>query len=162
MYSQGIVLVSAALSLAALSNWTAVLEPKSGSTLEGSASVASINLDSIRATVQVTAAVPGTTYKWHVHRGTCNALGEIYGKGESYPTITAGKDGVAGATVGLAAPPPVKGDYSVNVHSAIDMTSVACGNLKPADVPDPPKGNAEAEPAPSGTEPPKPPPAPDR
>jgi len=112
--------------------WTAVLTPTPGSKVSGSAVIESVGRDSIRASIRLSGAAPGSELPWHIHSGACGAKGQILGAGAAYPSLKAGQDGSAGTTVTLPMAAPASGEHSVTVHkSKTDMAPAACGALKP-------------------------------
>jgi hypothetical protein len=85
------------------------------------------------AHVDISNAVPGGKYPWHVHRGQCGSDQGIFGPADAYKPLKVEDDGKASSTATLQVATPKTGEYFVNVHaSARNMkTIVACGNLAP-------------------------------
>jgi hypothetical protein len=110
--------------------WTATLQPGSGSSISGSATVEPAGGQS-KATVTLTGGSPNTTYPWHVHAGACGGNGKVVGPATAYTPIKTDAYGGGKVTVTLPFAAPDSGSYYVNVHkSATDMgTIVSCGNL---------------------------------
>jgi superoxide dismutase, Cu-Zn family len=83
------------------------------------------------ATVTVTNAAPGSVLPWHVHTGTCEKSGGIYGPPQAYTPVHIGADGAGTVSVKLPFTLPSSGTYVVNVHRSVDdlPTIVACGKL---------------------------------
>lgn len=75
----------------------------------------------------------GVTHPWHVHIGTCEKGGGVWGGGANYKPIVmdAKGDGETKAII-AAMPVPETGSYYVNIHeSSASMSKiVACGDLK--------------------------------
>lgn len=121
------------LAVAAVTRWSATLEPKADSKISGKATVEAVGTDSSRASIQISGGKAGSEYPWHIHNGACGAgaPGAIVGNPTAYPVLTAGPDGNASASVVLPGAPMTSGDYSVTVHrSKTDKTPASCGTLK--------------------------------
>lgn len=147
MFSKTLAIAATLSVSAALTNWTAVLTGVDGSPVAGTAVVAAVTPDSLRASVRVTGAQAGAEYPWMVHRGTCGANGAVFGNVEQYPNIQVGQDGTGQATALLAMAVPAEGDYSVHVHkSTTDLALIACGTLKPVSPSDTPTDTLERKP----------------
>lgn len=85
------------------------------------------------ADVSISGSEPGSSHPWHVHEGTCDTGGGIYGPAGSYTILEVDGDGSAETTAtiidsGLNA----DDDYHINVHLSSDEmgTIVACGDLE--------------------------------
>lgn len=83
-------------------------------------------------TTRVTGLQPGGHHPWHLHEGTCETGGPIYGAREAYSPLHVGNDGTAEGTARLV---DLKLNearkYHVNIHlSASNMgTIIACGDV---------------------------------
>ncbi|HEY5944382.1 MAG TPA: hypothetical protein VIV40_02780 [Kofleriaceae bacterium] len=85
---------------------------------------------SFAVTTEITNAIAGNSYPWHVHFGTCAATGAIVGA-MVYPELVVAADGRAAASATVTAPLAAATPYSVNVHISADnlATIIACGDL---------------------------------
>jgi hypothetical protein len=85
------------------------------------------------AQVDVSNAVPGGQFPWHVHRGQCGSDQGILGPPDAYPPLKVEGNGRASATAKLPIAFPKTGNFFVNVHASSKnmKTIVACGNLAP-------------------------------
>ena len=141
-----------ALSIAGLVSsprWTATLAPKGDSKVTGTATVegaASATVDTAKmkdmdhgkmAATKVSISVKGLDgtgqHAWHMHRGSCSAVGAVIGSEASYPALQAGADGSAEATANLTMAPPTSGSYLVAVHSGTtgESDTISSGDLRP-------------------------------
>lgn len=112
--------------------WTAMLQPTGGSGLSGTAVVEAFPPDSIRASIQIAGAKPGTGLVWQIQAGGCEGEGPILGDRSEYPTLKAGTDGHASATVTVKARLSGAGEYSVRVGKrSSEPAPAACGRLNP-------------------------------
>ena len=86
-----------------------------------------------RAFVSIQNAVPGGEHPWHVHLGQCGNDQGIFGAAGAYEPLRVGSGGQAQETTVLQVPPPVVGQYFINVHASRNnmQTTIACGNLAP-------------------------------
>ncbi len=115
--------------------WTTTLEPRGGTNVRGTASVAAgATSGTTTAAVSITGAPKGGTHPWHVHVGTCAASGAIVGAADAYTPLKADDNGAANSSATLNVATPTTGEYHVNVHlSPTEMgTIVSCGDLKMA------------------------------
>jgi hypothetical protein len=89
--------------------------------------------DRTAAQVDISNAVPGGEFPWHVHRGQCGSDQGILGPPDAYPPLKVGGDGRASAIARLPIAFPKTGNFHVNVHASSKnmKTIVACGNLAP-------------------------------
>jgi len=116
--------------------WTTTLEPKGGTEVRGTASVApGASAGTMMVEIAINGAPKGGTHPWHVHAGKCSDSGApIVGPPSDYYPLQADAGGTATAmaTVNVAA--PSSGDYHVNVHLSPTETGtiVSCGDLKMA------------------------------
>ena len=84
------------------------------------------------ATIRLTGLQPGAHHPWHIHEGTCETGGPIYGDPNAYTPLHVGNEGSAEGTarlINLKLNEARK--YHANVHlSASNMgTIIACGNV---------------------------------
>jgi hypothetical protein len=72
------------------------------------------------------------THPWHIHKGSCEKPGGVWGGGASYKPIVADAKGDGESKTTIAMAVPDTGSYYVNVHeSATNMgKQIACGDLK--------------------------------
>lgn len=137
-------LVFAALGVAALSvadrEWKATISGRNGSELTGSAEVDARGNDSTRIELQLKNGGSEKSYLWHIHRGSCDAGGEIFGMAALYPEARTSDGGSVNLDVVLNLAPPSEGSYSIHVHGkpAVSDTAkvgptLACGDLKKSD-----------------------------
>jgi hypothetical protein len=86
-----------------------------------------------RAYIEISNAIPGGRYPWHIHQGQCGSARDILGPADSYGILQVGKDGRASRSVTLPAAMPRTGSYMVDVHAASNnlRTIISCGNLAP-------------------------------
>jgi hypothetical protein len=89
--------------------------------------------DRTAAQVNISNAVPGGQFPWHVHRGQCGSDQGIFGPADAYPPLKVEDNGRASATAKLEVAFPKTGNFFVNVHASPKnmKTIVACGNLAP-------------------------------
>jgi hypothetical protein len=89
--------------------------------------------DRTAAQVDISNAVPGGQFPWHVHRGQCGSDQGILGPADAYPPLKVEGDGRASAIARLPMAFPKTGNFFVNVHASSKnmKTIVACGNLAP-------------------------------
>jgi hypothetical protein len=83
-------------------------------------------------TIRLTGLVPGGHHPWHIHEGTCETGGPIYGDPNAYSLLHVGNDGSVEGTarlVNLKLNEARK--YHANVHlSASNLgTIIACGDI---------------------------------
>ncbi|MEO8448908.1 MAG: hypothetical protein ABI647_03900 [Gemmatimonadota bacterium] len=140
-----------ALSIAGLASsprWTATLGPQGDSKVTGTATVeaaASSMADTAKmkdmdhskmAGTKVWISVKGLDgtgqHAWHMHRGTCAAVGAVVGTDSSYPVLQPGADGSAEGTASLSMAAPTSGSYLVAVHSGPtgESSTISCGELR--------------------------------
>lgn len=132
MVAKVVLAVLAAAGVGALKVWTADIDPKGASGVDGTARVESVGADSILATVNLTDAKAHATHTWAIHSGKCSAIGAMHGMQSAYPTIMADSNGKGMAT-GRLHMTMGSGDHSVVVHGATAGSVDACGDLKPAE-----------------------------
>jgi hypothetical protein len=93
---------------------------------------ASVEGDNTTTTIRVSGLPPRAHMPWHIHEGTCETGGPIWGDPNAYAPLHVGDDGTAEGTARLV---NIKLNearkYHANVHaSATNMgTIVACGNV---------------------------------
>lgn len=142
-----------AIAIGASTKWTAALDSKDGSQVAGTAtvepfasgpgpmpvadsnSVRSVPAapDSARALISLKGSAKGL-HPWHIHAGTCGAIGSVVGTMANYPLITIGQDGWGTAQAVVAG--LGSGDHVVAVHSGTSNTAtIACGKLRPSPAP---------------------------
>lgn len=112
--------------------WVADIVGTSTYPISGAASVViADDAQSFTATIEITGGVPGSTYPWHVHFGSCGEGGGIVG-GDAYPALDVGPDGTAATNTIVLYALDVTAPYSVNVHlSPSDLpTIIGCGDLR--------------------------------
>lgn len=111
--------------------WSAVLSGAPGfEGVAGSASATS-DADETSVSVAISGAAPGAAHPWHIHIGTCETDGPIFGDMTAYPDLQVGPNGTASGQATLDLGLAANVAYFVNVHlSQQDLaTIVACGNL---------------------------------
>lgn len=112
--------------------WTATIVGNNPYPISGSASVVlAEDGASFTATIAIERGVPGSTYPWHVHFGTCGDGGGIVGPG-AYPELVVAADGTAATNTIVLQALDTTAPYSVNVHlSPSDLpTIIGCGDLR--------------------------------
>lgn len=126
--------LSAIVAIGASTKWTAALDPKGGSQVTGTATVEPLAAaDSARASLSLKGR-PDGLHAWHIHAGTCGAIGAVVGTMANYPLVTIGQDGWGTAQAVIAS--LGSGDHVVVVHSGAPNTAtIACGKLRPSPVP---------------------------
>ncbi|MCU0647026.1 MAG: hypothetical protein MUF00_03485 [Gemmatimonadaceae bacterium] len=84
------------------------------------------------ATVEFEGDTPSVTRPWHVHIGSCDKGGGVFGGGIAYKPVVVDDKGHGISSAALTIAAPDTGSYYVNIHeSAANMrTIVACGDLK--------------------------------
>lgn len=131
------LLLAAAWGSSAVPSWTAQLYPVGGSGVSGKASLEATGPDSVKVWISVAGAKAGQ-YPWHVHSGECGKEGPPVGNAAQYPLINVPAGGTGAIEAKIAFNPPAGTTYSVNVHrSAKDLTVIACGGLRPAEMEQP-------------------------
>jgi hypothetical protein len=112
-------------------NWSSTLSPQNNSGISGTVKVQSRAAGS-RIEVHIMGAASGSTYPWHVHRGSCGNDKGIVGGAEAYKPLQVGTDGMATAEETISVALNEDETYFVNVHkSATELsTIVSCGSLK--------------------------------
>lgn len=114
--------------------WNAQLAPTPASkapNIGGYALMGGAEAGKTRVQVNLSRAQSGVEMPWHLHRGSCGNDQGIVGDPAKYLPLATASDGSATGVAVLDVPVPTDGEYMVNVHaSALDMTVVACGNLK--------------------------------
>jgi hypothetical protein len=112
-------------------NWSSTLSPQNNSGISGTAKVESRAAGS-NVTVHIMGAAAGSTYPWHVHRGTCGNDKGIVGGADSYKALQTGADGMATGEETITVALNEDETYFVNVHkSSTELsTIVSCGQLK--------------------------------
>ena len=116
--------------------WTAILRPVEDKGPKGSAT-AEVGANTTRVTLELSGAKPGSTLPWHIHSGSCNAMGKVWGEPSMYPPLEIGAQGAASGAVTLPVVLPSNGEFAVSVHrSPEDMAPVACGALLQVPMPD--------------------------
>ncbi|MGQ0703204.1 MAG: hypothetical protein ACT4PM_08750 [Gemmatimonadales bacterium] len=123
--------VLAVAGVGALKVWTADLDPKGGSRLDGTARVETVGPDSLAATVNLEGAGSYATHTWGIHSGKCSAIGVMHGMQSAYPAVKADSagNGMATARIKMSLG---GGDHSVVVHGPAAGSVEACGDLKPS------------------------------
>ncbi len=111
--------------------WTADLQSRGGSGIEGTATALS-DQDGTRATLEASGGAAGEAHPWHIHRGACGSGGDIVGDPDAYPLLSVGGRGEASADADLAVILTPGEDYHVNVHQSRERLGeiVACGQLR--------------------------------
>jgi hypothetical protein len=92
----------------------------------------SVDAGNSTATVRLTGLRPGSHLPWHIHEGTCETGGPIYGDANAYAPLHVGDDGTAEGTarlINLKLNEARK--YHVNVHASPSNmgTIIACGDV---------------------------------
>ncbi len=88
--------------------------------------------DNTVTTIVLSGLTPGRQHPWHLHEGTCETGGPIFGHPDAYTPLQVGNDGRAEGTarlVNLKLNEARK--YHANVHLSADNlgTIIACGNV---------------------------------
>ena len=129
----GLLAVTSSAAFASLRfmDYTATITGKDGAAIHGSA-MAKTDAKTTEVEVKLMGDAAGSVRPWHIHVGSCEKAGGVFGGGRSYTPITIDDkgDGTSKATVPVALPDT--GTYYVNIHeSAANMGKiVACGDLK--------------------------------
>ena len=81
--------------------------------------------------VKLTGDVAGSTRPWHVHVGSCQKAGPIYGDAKAYAVLRISAKGAADGKATLRFSLPDSGYYYVNIHESVANMGkiVACGDL---------------------------------
>jgi len=84
-----------------------------------------------RVRVVISGDTPGALRPWHLHAGTCGAVGPIVGPENSYARIRINARGNGVAVIELPIPFPESGALFVNVHESLKAMDhiVTCGQL---------------------------------
>jgi hypothetical protein len=88
--------------------------------------------DHTTTTITLSGLTPGGHHPWHIHEGTCETGGPIWGDQNAYAPLHVGNDGRAEGTARLLNLKLNEAKkYHANVHaSASNMaTIIACGNV---------------------------------
>lgn len=110
--------------------WTATLQPMSGSSASGSATITA-QPSRTQAEVSISGAPPNDLLPWHVHSGQCASSGPVVGQAHRYTFLTTDASGSGRLTVGLGADAMPGGPLYADVHrSRGDQTVIACGDLR--------------------------------
>ena len=110
--------------------WTATLDAKGGSGINGTARAESVPHDSTSATVNVKGAAPNSSLTWGLHSGKCAALGAMLGAG--YAALQTDSTGAGSASTTVALEMHGDKDYSAVIHGSAAGSVAACGTFKPA------------------------------
>lgn len=126
-----VVSSSLAYGLALRMDYTATITGKDGAAIHGSAAVKSADAKT-DVEVKLMGDVAGSVRPWHIHMGSCEKSGGVFGGGRSYTPITIDGKGDGTSKVTLAVALPDTGSFYVNIHeSSANMSKiVACGDLK--------------------------------
>lgn len=74
----------------------------------------------------------GAVHPWHVHYGVCGNDHMIVGNPANFPPLALGSTGSLTAAAQLAVHLETNEKYVVHIHAtAMDMTTIACGELVP-------------------------------
>ena len=127
-----VLLFAVAATRTPLDDWTAKLAGKDGRKVSGAAAVKS-TADGKGVDVHVTLEgdTPGATRPWHIHTGSCEKSGGVFGGGRAYTPITIDAKGHGEAKVTVPALLTDTTTYYVNIHDSAAAMSiiVACGDL---------------------------------
>lgn len=127
-----VLLSSLAATPTPFQDWTAKLVGKEGRRVSGAATV-NPSADGKGTDVQVTIEgdTPGATRPWHIHTGSCEKSGGVFGGGRAYTPIAIDTKGHGAAKVTIPALMADTTTYYVNIHDSAAAMSiiVACGNL---------------------------------
>ena len=106
------------------------LLPMAGSNVSGLAALHATDTGGIRVDVQVAIGLEPGTHQNHIHKGTCEAQGEIQ---EPLTSLQADADGAATGSTNLDVPLSefTDGNHYVAVH-ALNGVVVGCGNIAAA------------------------------
>ena len=124
---------SVAFGLVAHGHWAGTISGKDGMKITGTAMMMDAKeAGSTEVTVQLKGDDAGIVRPWHIHTGSCEKGGGVWGGGKSYTPITVDDKGNGMSKAMIAAMPADTGHYYVNIHeSAANMSKiVACGDLK--------------------------------
>jgi superoxide dismutase, Cu-Zn family len=121
--------VAFGLALRAM-DYTVTLTGKGGAAVHGSGTVKVDKTTEIE--LKLMGDVAGAVRPWHIHVGSCEKAGGVFGGARSYTPITIDAKGEGTSKVSLTAVLPDTGSYYVNIHeSSANMGNiVACGDLK--------------------------------
>lgn len=143
--------LGAVMVLSAGMKWTATLVSQGGSSVVGTVTVEQLQpapmamqdsmkstmpaMASTRATISITGSKTGASHAWHIHTGTCAAIGAIVTKSADYPNISVGSDGAGTATANLMGSVG-NSPLIVAVHKGgAETETVACGSLRSSATP---------------------------
>jgi hypothetical protein len=113
-------------------DWNAALAGRGAFTAITGTLRASVDGENTTATIRLTGLQPRSHHPWHIHEGTCETGGPIFGDPNWYAPLHAGDDGTAEGTarlVNLKLNEARK--YHANVHASPSNmgTIIACGNV---------------------------------
>lgn len=94
----------------------------------GTAAAVSAN-GATQASIQL-GGVPGGSYRWGVHRGTCEVAGSLLGEPEAYPALNVGLDGSVTGEATFTRFMQGGGEFIALVLTS-GGTRVACGEFLP-------------------------------
>jgi hypothetical protein len=84
--------------------------------------------------IQLTGAVPNSTFLWRLRLGVCDAPGTVVGTAGSYPELEAAGNGVASDTTHFTSRLQTTNDYHVEVRATTaDTARILCGDMVPLD-----------------------------
>ena len=114
--------------------WSVRLNPSSGNSKMGSATITAVPEQRTRVSISVQGAPPNTNLPWHIHTGFCGGVGgPVLGSAGAYPMLGTAGDGRAQLQVDLNMPTPTGGSHHVDVHAGPGSDlRIACGDLVPA------------------------------
>ncbi len=112
-------------------DWTASLTPNEGFEAVSASASAYVQDGQTFVSANLSGAEAGATHPWHIHEGSCESGGGIFGDANAYPAFEANEDGEASADATIDMALEAGQNYHVNVHGAPgDLgTIVACGDL---------------------------------
>jgi len=111
-------------------DYTVTLTGKDGAAIHGSGTVKADKTTEVE--IKLMGDVAGSVRPWHIHTGSCEKAGGVFGGGRSYTAITIDAKGEGTGKASLTAVLPDTGSFYVNIHeSSANMAKiVACGDLK--------------------------------
>src|SRR3712207_6150976 len=113
-------------------DWNATVTGRGTYTAVSGTMRASVDGGNTTATVRLQGLQPRAHHPWHIHEGTCETGGPIFGDPNAYAPLHVGDDGTAEGTarlVNLKLNEARK--YHANVHASPSNmgTIIACGNV---------------------------------
>lgn len=138
----GVVLVAIALSAATLAArplpvamrhlaWDGMVVGKNGSKIRGDVAMEGGKTPRTAiVSIGLKSDTPAAARPWHIHRGSCDKPGVIFGAATAYKPLRIKTSGEAEGMATLRVAVPDRGEYYADIHESAKVhTIIACGDL---------------------------------